>query len=216
MKVNLFLAVLISMIFVAIPHESFSQKKKKKSRKDFVVTIHTRLGNMQLILFDETPKHKENFLKLADEGFFDSTTFHRVIREFMIQGGDPNSKPGGDSRLIGQGGPGYTVDAEIVDTYKHTKGALAAARQGDRVNPTKASSGSQFYIVHNPDRCKHLNGDYTVYGQVIQGLDIIDKIAQEPVNRRGDRLIEEVYMTVTVEKMSKKKITKLYGYGYEG
>ncbi len=115
--------------------------------QDFVVTIKTRHGDMKAILYDQTPKHKENFIKLAQDGFFDSTLFHRVIREFMIQGGDPNSKGAASGARLGNGGPGYTVPAEFKKDLYHVKGALSAARQPDNVNPNKASSGSQFYIV---------------------------------------------------------------------
>lgn len=186
-----------------------------QGKKDQVVTISTQFGEMKVILFDKTPQHKANFLKLATEGFYDSTFFHRVINNFMIQGGDPNTKPGGKPELAGQGGPGYTIPAEFVAEYSHIKGALAAARQGDQINPTKASSGSQFYIVHNDEGCRHLNGQYTVFGQVIKGFEVIDAVATQPVNRgRGDRPLKDIVITMTVEKMSRKKIAKLYGYEY--
>lgn len=118
-----------------------------QSKKDYVVTIKTSYGDMVAILYDETPKHKENFIKLAKEKFYDSLLFHRVISGFMIQGGDPDSKKAVAGQPLGSGGPGYTIDAEIQNQYFHEKGALSAARLGDNVNPTKASSGSQFYIV---------------------------------------------------------------------
>ena len=206
-------SLLIIFLIIFQPFSSFAQKKAKKKKKDEVVTISTSFGDMVLILFDETPKHKANFLKLVEEQFYDSTTFHRVIKEFMIQGGDPLSKPGGQPEKAGTGGPGYKVDAEFVGKFTHTKGALAAARQPDRINPKRASSGSQFYIVHNPDRCRHLNGQYTVYGQVIKGLEIIDEIAKQPVGR-GNRPRKDVRMTMTMKKLKLKKITKLYGYEY--
>lgn len=110
------------------------------------VKIGTEFGDIYVKLYDETPKHKENFLKLAGEGFYDGTTFHRVIKEFMIQGGDPNTKEGG-SGVPGQGGPGYTLPREIKPQFFHRKGVLAAARQPDQVNPNWESSGSQFYLV---------------------------------------------------------------------
>lgn len=109
--------------------------------------IETSYGNMTVKLYDETPLHKANFEKLVDSGFYNGTLFHRIIKGFMIQGGDPNSKGAQPGAQLGTGGPGYTIPAEINDTLLHKKGALAAARQGDQVNPTKASSGSQFYIV---------------------------------------------------------------------
>jgi len=183
-------------------------------KKDFVVTITTDLGNIDLILYDQTPNHKANFLKLVDEGFYDSTAFHRVINNFMIQGGDPNSKPGGDDSKIGRGGPGYTLEAEIVDSLKHVKGSLAAARLGDAVNPEKRSSGSQFYIVHASNGTPHLDGAYTVFGEVIAGVDIVDKIAQSPIDGQN-RPKNPIYIKMHVNKMRQKKITKIYDYHYK-
>ena len=168
---------------------------------------------MLMVLYPGTPKHRANFLKLAQEGFYDGTTFHRVINGFMIQGGDPNSK---DSNPYndGQGGPGYTIPAEFSSSYVHKKGAVAAARMGDQVNPAKESSGSQFYIVHTPYGASHLNGSYTVFGEVIKGLNVIDKIAQQPVNPQNSRPFFDIKMTVKVEQISKKRITEIYGYQY--
>lgn len=180
-------------------------------KKDYVVTIKTSFGDMVILLSDKTPKHKANFVKLAKEGYYNGTTFHRVIKDFMIQGGDPNSKdsiPYND----GQGGPGYTVDAEFVPELKHVKGALAAARTGDQINPKKASSGSQFYIVQNQNGTPFLDGNYTVYGQVIKGLDVIDKIATVQKGA-GDRPVQDVKMTVTVEELKTKAIIKKYACG---
>ncbi len=112
-----------------------------------LIKIETDLGDITIRLYDETPLHKENFLKLADEGFYDGLLFHRVIKDFMIQGGDPDSKNAQAGQRLGGGDPGYTIPAEIKPELFHKKGALAAARQGDQVNPEKRSSGSQFYIV---------------------------------------------------------------------
>ncbi|MEL6256326.1 MAG: peptidylprolyl isomerase [Bacteroidota bacterium] len=207
--------ILIS-IFLLFNFSVYGQKKKKVKipKKDFVITMTTPQGNIYLLLYDETPKHKENFLKLTNEGFYNGTVFHRVIKNFMIQGGDPNSKDPNKKNMYGQGGPGYTVEAEFNPKFKHKRGALAAARQGDRANPTKASSGSQFYIVHNASRCKHLNGSYTVYGEVIKGMDVVDKIANVPVARRGNVPADRVTLEVTAKEMKRKKIMKLYGYKY--
>jgi len=116
-------------------------------KMDHVVTIKTRYGEMVAILYDETPKHKENFIKLAKEHFYDSLLFHRVMQGFMIQGGDPDSKNATKGQRLGNGGPGYTIEAEFKPHLFHEKGALSAARLGDAMNPEKASSGSQFYIV---------------------------------------------------------------------
>lgn len=186
-------------------------KKKKSSKKDDVVTITTPQGEIKLILFDETPKHKENFLKLAKEGFYDGTTFHRIIENFMIQGGDPNSKndsPNDD----GAGSNGYLIPAEFNPALTHVRGAVAAARTN---NPEKASSGCQFYIVQNEMGTHFLDQNYTVFGQTISGLEVVDAIAKQPKDYR-DRPLTDVKMTVKVEEMKKKKITELYGYQYPG
>lgn len=189
-----------------------------------MVLIETDLGNIKVKLYDSTPKHKENFLKLAKEGYLNGTLFHRVIPGFMVQGGDPDSKTAQPSQQLGSGGPGYTLDAEIG--AKHFKGALSAARQGDQVNPEKRSSGSQFYIVQNgpvpeaqlnqiiqqkglqytPEERDYylkvggtpfLDGDYTVFGQVVEGLDVVDKIANAPRDPR-DRPVKDIKMKVSV------------------
>ena len=120
---------------------------EKESEKTTKVMIKTSRGDVVITLYNETPKHKENFIKLVDESFYDNTLFHRVIKEFMIQGGDPNSKGAAAGIALGEGGPGYTIEAEIKSSLYHKKGALCAARQGDNVNPEKRSSGSQFYVV---------------------------------------------------------------------
>jgi len=180
--------------------------------KDEVVTIHTSFGDIVLILYDETPHHKENFLKLSKEGFYDGTTFHRVIDGFMIQGGDPNTKDD-DKTNDGAGSPGYTVPAEFLQEWTHDQGVIAAAREGDRTNPKKASNGSQFYIVENKEGYHSLDGKYTVFGKVIKGIEVVEKIAEQKKDRRN-RPLEDVKMTVTVKKMSKKKIEKLYGFKY--
>ena len=190
------------------------KQKNPKKMKDYIVSIETSFGNMDLILFDETPLHKQNFLKLASEGFYDSTIFHRVIAEFMIQGGDPNTKdPAADPRMFGTGGPGYTIPAENMANGKHTKGALAAARTGDQVNPKRESSGSQFYIVHSENGCRHLNGQYTVFGQVVAGLDVVDKIAAVQTVA-GNRPTQNIRMSMKVKEMTREEIEKTYGYQF--
>ena len=180
---------------------------------DHVVTIKTPKGEIVAILYDETPKHKQNFIKLANEHFFDSTLFHRVIQGVIIQGGDPESKSATAGQPLGKGGPGYTIDAEFNPKFSHERGALAAARLGDSENPKKASSGSQFYIVEAsgiPD----LDGDYTIFGKVIKGIDVVDMIAVLPTGP-NDRPLDDIRMTITVEELPKKSIEKLYGYDYE-
>ncbi|MFB9864539.1 peptidylprolyl isomerase [Rufibacter immobilis] len=186
---------------------------QKKSKKDYLITIATSQGTIRLVLFEDTPKHRENFLKLVKDKFYNGTTFHRVINDFMIQGGDPNSKDS-DPSNDGSGNPGYTIPAEILPHHKHVYGALAAARLGGPANPGKESSGSQFYLVENHEGVPFLDNQYTVYGQVIDGLSVIDKIADQPKDYR-DRPTTDIKMTVTADKMKKKKITQLYGYRYE-
>jgi peptidyl-prolyl cis-trans isomerase B (cyclophilin B) len=186
-------------------------QKPGTSGRDEVVTISTSQGNMVVVLFDDTPLHKANFLQKAKSGFYDGTTFHRVIEDFMIQGGDANTKDA-DPANDGMGQPNEpTIAAELAPGHKHTYGALAAARTGGPAGTP--SSISQFYLVQNHGGTPFLDGQYTVYGQTIQGLDVIDKIAKMPKDGR-DRPTTDVKMTMKVEKMKKKKITKLYGYQY--
>ena len=260
------------------------------SEKDYLITIKTEYGDMHAILYDKTPQHKDNFIKLAKEGFYDSLLFHRVIKDFMIQTGDPDSKNAQSGRPLGSGGPGYQIPAEFDKSLFHEKGALSAARTD---NPEKKSSGSQFYIVQGKKWSKaelttdmnklgqaaqqlmnrgdqdsvkqillsiyktqgpeaygeklmeikdyiakvmqvdiskkvaserleayttiggspHLDDEYTVFGRVIHGLEVIDKIATQPTDRR-DRPKEDIRMQVEVEEMPKSKITKLYGYEF--
>ena len=153
-----------------------------------IVTTH---GTMRVKLYNKTPKHRDNFKKLVAEKYYDGIRFHRVIEGFMIQAGDPYSRDTSMINMWGQGGPDYTVPAEFVNEYWHKKGALAAARKGDMANPTTASSGSQFYIVHDENACLHLDGQYSIFGEVVEGLDVIDKIASVDVDRM-DRPYEDV------------------------
>ncbi len=188
-------------------------KKSMEERDVFItapeeclVKIETSMGDMVIRLSGKTPKHRENFLELAEEGYYEDLLFHRVINGFMIQGGDPNSKNASPEARLGTGGPGYEIRAEIVEGLAHVKGALAAARKGDGVNPEKKSSGSQFYIVHGNSVSENqldkmemtkgivysdelrkmytelggtpfLDNEYTVFGMVIEGMDVIDAIA---------------------------------------
>lgn len=239
------------------------------------VKIQTMLGDIVVRLYDETPIHRDNFVKLAKEGYYDGTLFHRVIKDFMIQGGDPDSKGAPAGKMLGVGGPDYTLEAEIKDGLFHKRGALAAARQGDQVNPERRSSGSQFYIVwgqvYNEGQLRqfskqlkmqrmqdifnqlaaarkaeimqmrrernraglqelqdqlaaeaekqaagytglseeqqriystvggtpHLDGQYTVFGEVEQGLDVVEMI-QGTATGRGDRPIDDIEMRVSV------------------
>lgn len=163
----------------------------QKLEEEPIFDIQTNLGMIKVKLYSKTPKHKANFEKLALSGFYDGILFHRVIDGFMIQGGDPNTK---DTTLVekyGQGGPGYTIPAEIILDYRHKKGALAAARRGDAANPERESSGSQFYLVQSEETCAQLDGAYTVFGETVEGLDVIDRIAKVATDRR-DRPISDV------------------------
>ena len=163
--------------------------------------IVTTMGTIRVKLYADTPKHRDNFAKLALEGFYDGILFHRVIEGFMIQGGDPLTKETEDHSLWGTGGPGYTIPAEFVADHVHKKGALAAARRGDIANPYKESSGSQFYIVHDGNACFHLNGEYSVFGETVDGFDVIDKIASTPVDRRDCPLVPvKIIKVIPVEE----------------
>ncbi len=193
-----------------------------------LVEVGTPYGNMLIKLHDATPGHRDNFTKLVEQGFYDSLLFHRVIEGFMIQGGDPNSRNAEPDQPLGMGGPGYQIPAEFVDSLVHIKGALAAARTGDAVNPERMSSGSQFYIVDGREVTENqldimearsgkrytkaqreaylkyggtpqLDHSYTVFGQVIEGLEVIDKIAQAQTGSR-DRPRENITMKMTVIK----------------
>ena len=156
-----------------------------------MLTIKTTDGTMTVKPYAETPLHRDNFVKLAKSGFYDGLLFHRIIKGFMIQGGDPFTRDSSKVAQYGTGGPGYTIPAEIVAGKTHKKGALAAARRGDQVNPAKESSGSQFYIVQDAEGCSHLDGEYTIFGEVVTGLDVIDKIASERTDFR-DRPVRKV------------------------
>lgn len=153
--------------------------------------IHTSEGTITVMLYKETPLHRKNFEKLASSGFYDGILFHRVIPGFMIQVGDPLTKDPSRAAEYGTGGPGYNVPAEIIDSLTHKKGALAAARRGDAANPKRESSGSQFYIVQDAQGCSHLDGQYTIFGETVDGFEVIDKIAAIPTDRR-DRPVKDV------------------------
>ena len=150
--------------------------------------IETNMGTIRVKLYKATPKHRDNFVKLALAGYYDGLLFHRVINGFMIQGGDPLTKDASKIAEFGTGGPDYTIPAEIEEGvkagYHHKKGALAAARKGDYANPYKESSGSQFYIVQDEQACAALDGGYTVFGETVSGLDVIDKIAAVKTDNR--------------------------------
>lgn len=289
------LMIICLVALVASCNDSKTGSESAAEGNDFLVTIKTDLGEMKAVLYDETPLHKANFLKLSREGFFDSLAFHRVMKDFMIQGGDPESKNATMDQRLGSGGPGYTVPAEFLSSFYHHKGALSAARQPDQVNPEKASSGSQFFIVqgfvspraqlegpnnqligkalqelrqNQPNHALNaefqqafdslgnqgfqdkvmstldrlseatgitfsmsedkiekystvggyppLDGDYTVFGEVISGLEVIDAIAAVEVRnpQQEDRPFETIRMYISVEEMSRADIQDKYGYTY--
>ena len=232
MKKYLFICILLTVSVL-----SFAQKK---SKKDYLVTLSTKYGKMHLILFDDTPLHKANFIKLVNQKFYDSLLFHRIIEGFMIQGGDPNSKTAKTGDKLGNGGGDLErIPYEFKPNHVHRKGALAAARDG---NAEKKSSACQFYIVHGKkltddeittiaqqngmtyttqQRAEYmilggtprLDNKYTVFGEAIDNLDMIETIAKLPKDA-NDRPREDIKMSMTVKKMRKKKISKLYGYKY--
>ena len=204
---------------------SFSANAQNKENSTEVM-LETTAGNIRLKLYDSTPLHRDNFVKLVNLHVYDSLLFHRVIKDFMIQGGDPDSKNAKKGQMLGQGGPDYTIAAEFKQELIHRKGALAAARMADQVNPRKESSGSQFYIaqgkVYTKDELNNLAArmgkqfnqtqieayttvggvpfldyEYTVFGQVIEGLEVIDKIAAVQKDHY-DRPTEDIKMTIKV------------------
>ena len=200
--------------------EQKNPTKKKKKTEMTKVLLKTTMGDIVIALYDETPLHKENFIKLVNEKYYDGVLFHRIIQNFMIQTGDPESKTAKPGQMLGNGGPGYTIPAEFVTGLYHKRGAVAAARMGDNVNPKKESSGSQFYIVdgrvfnaselnrviqmtgkvYSQEQVNayttiggapHLDGDYTVFGEVVSGMEIVDKIAAQQKDGR-DRPLEDI------------------------
>lgn len=165
-----------------------------------VFDIITSMGMIKVRLYSGTPRHRENFAKLALGKYYDGLLFHRVIDGFMIQTGDPLTKDPANKSRFGTGGPDYTVPAEFVPEYKHKKGALAAARRGDAANPMKESSGSQFYIVQDPVACAALDGDYTVFGETIEGFDVIDAIAAVATDNRDCPLQDVKIITIKLDE----------------
>ena len=277
MKKGKRVGVILMVLIVTVGLYSFGKKKEKTT----FVEVTTVYGVMKFKLYNETPLHRDNFVKLTKEAFFDSLLFHRVINQFMIQGGDPDSKGAKPGAMLGNGGPNYDIDAEFVPSLYHKRGALAAAREGDAQNPLKRSSGSQFYIVqgrvfdsvqianiqqnridkirssemktclydsanvvllesyrealqrkdevagqvvidsldvmiapvlekyeYTPEQLEvyqtiggtpHLDYSYTVFGEMVEGFDVLDSIAAVPTDKR-DRPKEDVMMTVRIVK----------------
>jgi peptidyl-prolyl cis-trans isomerase B (cyclophilin B) len=221
-------ATLLSLILLFVSSVGFGQKNNKSDKKAamekmYYVQITTDFGTMKVKLYNETPLHRDNFVKLVSEGFYDSLLFHRVIKGFMIQGGDPQSKNAPAGQMLGGGDVGYRIPAEFNDSLYHKKGVLAAARDN---NPEKASSGCQFYIVQGKPMIENelqmaerrsgkpmseakrndyktiggsvwLDGEYTVFGEVVEGLDVIDKIAAVPCGQ-SDRPVTDVRMKMVL------------------
>jgi len=206
MKNKLVLPFTLVLIFLISNFMAYTQTN---------ILLQTTAGDIKVLLYDETPQHRDNFIKLVKDGYYDGVLFHRVIPQFMIQTGDPDSKNATADQHLGVGGPNYKIPAEIHPQYFHKKGALAAARQGDAVNPKKESSGSQFYIVQGapltngqldalqssgkhttftPEQRQayttiggtpHLDAAYTVFGEVTEGLEIVDQIASASTDSRN-------------------------------
>ncbi|MCX2582578.1 peptidylprolyl isomerase [Pedobacter sp. MR22-3] len=224
---------LLLIICVFSMFSAFAAKPKNQ-----YIRIKTEFGECIVKLYNETPLHRDNLLKLVKKGYYNGTLFHRVIKGFMIQGGDPDSRNAKPDSLLGEGGPKYTIPAEFRDSLFHKKGVLAAAREGDIVNPSKASSGSQFYLVQGKvftdeqlnaleeKRLKfkipewqrqvyktvggvpHLDRNYTVYGEIVMGLELVDKIAAMETDK-NDRPKQDIKMEITVLKRREaKKIEK--------
>ena len=233
MRKLLLLSVFISIAVTGIAQKEITLKKKDLKRN---VELQTTMGNIVLRLNDSTPLHRDNFLKLVKSGFYDSVLFHRVINHFMIQSGDPESRHATAGIPLGNGGPDYTIPAEFRTDLFHKKGALAAARMGDDVNPKQESSGSQFYIVQGKKftdagldsietyRLKgvklpavhrevyktiggtpHLDQHYTVFGEVVSGMDVLDAIAAVPTSKGADRDRPLQDVRIIKAKLVKKK-----------
>lgn len=185
-----------------------------KDTLEQLIEIKTNFGTMYMWLYKETPLHRANFLKLAGENYFDSTTFHRCIQNFMIQGGDPNSKDE-DTLNDGSGGPGYTIPAEIdTSLFKHKRGAIGAARLPDSVNPQKASSGSQFYICLSRSGTAGLDNKYTVFGEILSGMPAADLIVKQPQNAQN-RPYTDIKMDINVVQKTRKQLREdLNFFGY--
>jgi peptidyl-prolyl cis-trans isomerase B (cyclophilin B) len=218
-------------------YEKLTELTLKDRKRD--VLLQTNYGDIVLRLYDSTPLHRDNFLQLVKRHYYDSILFHRVIQNFMIQAGDPNSRHAKPGEPLGGGGPGYTVPAEFRKTLFHKKGVIAAARTPDNINPEKRSSGSQFYIVQGkvfteagldsvetlrlngrkipPEQREvyktiggtpHLDQNYTVFGEVVKGLDVIDKIAATETSKGADRDRPVVDVKIVKSKLIKRKKSK--------
>lgn len=170
-----------------------------KTEKEVVMVVETTMGTVEFKLYNETPLHRDNFIRLAEEHYFDSLLFHRVIDDFVIQGGDPNSKYAKPGELLGDGEPDFRVPAEIrVDQgITCVKGSILAAREGYDVNPDRESCASQYCFMMRP--CPHLDGAYTVFGEVTEGMDVLEAIQKVPTDDY-DRPLEDIRMLKVYRK----------------
>lgn len=200
--------ILIALSFFACKDQN--EATPEETTKYNIVKISTTYGDMYAHLYDSTPFHKANFEKLTNEGFYNQTEFHRTVKNFVIQGGDPNSKDD-DRSNDGNGGPGYTTSAEIDSSrYTHIYGAIGAARLPNSVNPDRNSSGSQFYIVTNPDGTDFLDGEYTVFGEIVGGMDVAQQIENVEVNNtQQNRPVTRLPMTFEILQLSEEEIQSL-------
>lgn len=212
-NISLLFVLIFSLLMVACDDDDKKDDVQAPATED-VVELSTDYGTMYLWLYKETPLHRKNFFALLDSGIIEGTEFHRVIKNFVIQGGDPLSK---DSIRTndGTGGPAYTIPAEIDSTrFKHKYGAIGAARKSDGVNPLRESSGSQFYIVVNKNGQKSLDGAYTVFGEVIKGMEVADTISNVPKNG-SDLPNTRIPMHFKVLKKTKAEIETEFGFKVE-
>jgi cyclophilin family peptidyl-prolyl cis-trans isomerase len=211
---NIFLIATVLFVFASCSKEETPtpQTPTNTDTVEKIIEIKTSFGTMYMWLYKETPLHRANFLALADTNFFDSTTFHRIINNFMIQGGDPNSKDSNPNN-DGQGGPGYTIPAEI-DTakLKHARGQVAAARLSNAQNPARASSGSQFYICHSTSGTKHLDNEYTVFGKILKGIEVVDSIVIQPKNVTTNRPLTDIKMDVNVVERTRQQLRTEFNF----
>ena len=217
------ISLFVTLFLVLFSSGLNAQDQNKQSEQ--LIKIETTMGDMVIKLYNETPGHRDNMLKLIEKDFFNKQLFHRVIDGFMIQGGDPHSVGAEKGQRLGGGGPGYTIPAEFNENLFHKKGALAAAREGDERNPEKASSGSQFYIVQgrvlSPEELNimtqrgmikskeaarlyttlggtpHLDGSYTVFGEVVEGLEVLERIASSATDAYN-RPVEDVVFSISL------------------
>ena len=205
LKRSFFLIILTLVIFVAHGQE-------QSDDTDYLITINTDYGKIKLILFDDTPLHKENFIALTKAEVYDHLIFHRVINHFMIQTGDPRTRKQAinyDPRVIQA-----PITAEILPHHLHVHGAIGTARKGDQVNPERKSNSTQFYIIQNRKGAHHLDGKYTVFGQVMSGFEVIDSIATQPTTEK-DVPIENIIINIDIDQVSRSDIEKFYNFTYK-